>query len=186
MPLTLSAIIAEADIRVPNTLLPATKVDYLNEINNEFFSVVKIPTAFLFTSIAGTATYVAGATVRSKNIDLVMVGTTKYLSLQYDNVEPGRSYWIFDDLTATLSLTPAPIAVGQGIARYYQMPTTTYIATTLTATPDAPSEYHHLYVLGLCAKVAKAIPDVGLGNNYQQEYESQLQIAMQNYLRGNR
>lgn len=183
MALILSAIIAEADIRVPNSISTPTKIDYLNEVNQEFFSVVKIPMAFLFSGIAGTADYIASANVRGKNIDLVMVGTSQYMSLQYDDVVPGRSFWVFNDSTATLTLTPAPIAAVQGVARYYQMPTTTFVSTTLTVSPDAPPEYHHLYVLGLAAKIAKAIPDVTLGNNYQQEYETQLQIAMQNYRR---
>lgn len=181
--LKLSDIITEADIRVPNSLSPVDKVTFLNEVNQEFFSVVKIPMAFLFSAEAGTAVYTAPINVRGKNIDLVIVGTSQYMSLQYDDLVPGRSFWVFDDIANTLTLTPAPISAGQGVARYYQMPVTTFLSTNLTANPDAPSEYHHIYVLGLSAKIAKAIPDVPLGNNYQNEYETQLQIAMQNYVR---
>jgi hypothetical protein len=56
--LKLNDIITEADVRVSNTFSSAQKVSWLNEINNEFFDVVKIPAASLFTSIAGIAAYI--------------------------------------------------------------------------------------------------------------------------------
>lgn len=180
----LSEIIAEADVRVPNAYTPAQKVTWLNEINNEFFDIVKIPLAFFFTAAAGTAVYPTNSGVRSKNIDLVNVGTTRYSSFQYENWMPGRNYWVLNDSSQELTLTPAPISADPGVFRYSQVPTSTFLSTDLTVSPEAPTEYHHVYISGLCEKMAKAIPDISLGNNYRLEYEAGLQIAMQNYARG--
>lgn len=182
--MNLNDVINETNIRVPNTIAAADKVTFLNEINQEFFSLVKIPLAYLFNAVAGTASYPTVSGVRAKNISLVNVGTAQYSSFQYENLPPGRNYWVFNDATQTITLSPAPTSAGQGAIRYFQMPSSTYLSSDLNATPDAPAEYHHIYTLGLCAKVAKAIPDISLGNNYQSEYEAQLEIAIQNYARG--
>jgi hypothetical protein len=74
------------------SICPANKVSFLNEINQEFFSVGKMPLAFLFTAIAGTATYPTSSGVRSKNIDLVNVGITRDISFQNDDLLPRSKY----------------------------------------------------------------------------------------------
>lgn len=183
MPMTLSTIIAEADARVPNSFNDAQKTSWLNEVNNQFFDVVKIPAVYVFTS-SSLGSYVLPATVRSKNVDLVTVGTRRYTSAQYENVSPGRNYWTLDDANQTLSISPDPVSGDKGMVRYRKIPTTTFVSTALTATPDAPDEYHWLYILGLCERIANALDDIPRASNYGQQYAAQLTVAQANYQQG--
>lgn len=180
----LSAIIAEADVRVPNPFGDPQKVMWLNEINNEFFDVVKIPKVVTFTTAAGTPAYATAADVRGKNITAVRVGKGLYPSFLYEQVPPGQNYHLFDDTSTQITLSPAPTqALIPGIVRYNRISTSTFTSTALTVEPDAPTEYHWVYILGLCERIAKAIPDVTLANNYAADYLKNLQIAQQNYNR---
>lgn len=180
MPLTLTQIIAEADVRVPNMFDAAQKVNWLNEINNEFFDAVKIPVVTTFTS-NGSGAYPMPSSVQSKNVDLVMIGTQFYTSMQYDIPLPGRNYWNLNDSNNSLAVVPDSIAGDAGIVRYYQKPVTTFLASALTAAPDAPAEYHWLYILGLCERIGKAMDDVGKANNYANDYRNGLLLAQQSF-----
>ncbi len=179
--LTLSKIIEEADVRVPNAFDNPQKVDWLNEINVQFFDVVKMPRTHLFNGVSTVGQYTLSSGVRSKNIDKVMIGNMVYQSMQFENVLPGRSFWTFDDSTYQLSVSPAPIESAAGIVRYFQRATTTFVSGTLTAVPDAPDEYHWVYILGLCERIAKAQEDLSKANNYANEYLANLNIAQQNF-----
>lgn len=178
----LTTIISEADTRVPNNFDTAQKVAWLNEIHNEFFDVVKIPKVATFNTVAAAPTVVVTPTdIRGKNIETVFIGKGLYPSFQYDKVDPGRGYHTFDDTTRTITIVPTPTAVQAGVIKYYQINTTTFISTTLTAVPDAPLEYHWIFILGLCERIAKSMDDVIRANNYASDYRANLQIAQQNY-----
>lgn len=185
MALTLQEIITEADVRVPNSFSTAQKVTWLNEINQEFFNIVKIPKTATFTTVAGTATAVLTPTdIRGKDIDKVHVGNGIYSSFLYDDVKPGRGYHTYDDTTRTITIVPTPTTALPGIVRYHQIATTTFVTGTLTATPDAPIECHELYVNGLAEKMALSLDDMAKAANYGQHYRAQLTIAQANYSRG--
>lgn len=180
--LTLQQIIDEADVLVPNSYTPADKVSWLNAINQEFFDVVQIPDVALFTTVANQASYVLQNTIRAKSIDKVHVGMLIYRSLLYEDVQPAQNNWTFNDTTFTLTLTPAPYQTGlQGKVRYHRVATTTFLSGNLNVSPDAPPEYHWIYTLGLCSKIAKAMDDIAKANNYASEYNNALSVAAQNY-----
>lgn len=183
MPLTITEIIAQADILVPNTNSNAEKAAWLNEINNKFFEVVKIPNTASLTTIAGTATYALTNAVRGKNIQKAHVGKSLFPSFLYDDVNPGNNYHLFDDTTFILTLVPTPTQILPGIVRYFRMATTTYIdsAPSLASNPDAPSEFHYIYVYGLAQKIAEAAEDLIKANNYGNQFIGNLSIAQQNY-----
>lgn len=180
----LTSIIAEADVRVPNSFDNAQKVSWLNEINNEFFDAVKIPKTAVFSTVSGTATVTLPTDVRGKNIERVNIGKGVYPSFLYEDVPPGRGYHTFDDVGKILTIVPTPTAVLSGIVKYYQISTTTFISTTLTAIPDAPAEYHWVYILGLCERIANALDDIPRASNYGQQYRGQLAMAQANYAGG--
>lgn len=182
--LTLQNIISEADVLVPNAYSPPDKVSWLNAINQDFFSIVKIPLTASFNAMIGTAEYTLPTDVRAKNIDKVMVGLTKYRSMLEEDVQPAQNYWLFNDTTKKLTLTPAPYKNEPGIVRYHMIATTTFTSGSLTAQPDAPPEYHWIYVIGLCSKIAKAQDDIAKANNYMSEFQNALNVAAQNYVLG--
>lgn len=179
--MNLQSIIDEADIMVPNPYGVPDKVIWLNAINQEFFNVVKIPLVAVVPSTA-SPDYTLPTAVRAKNIDLVQVGLTNYRSILDENVRPGQNAWNFDDAASKLTLTPTPYQVGLPIrVRYHRTATSTFSSGSLTVEPDAPLEYHWLYVVGLCSKIAKAMDDLAKAGNYENDYRSGLNVAASNY-----
>lgn len=180
----IATIISEADVRVPNTFPSSQKVTWLNEVNNEFFDIVKIPKAATFNTIANTTTYTLTNEVRGRSIDKVMVGKNLFPSLLFEEMLPGRNYHNYDDTTFVLTLSPAPTSVLPGVVKFSRVASTTFVSTTLTAVPDAPAEYHWIYILALCEKMANAIDDIPKAANYGQQYRAQLAVAQANFMRG--
>lgn len=177
----LQTIINEADLRIPNPFSQENKVDWLNEVNQEFFEVVKIPAVSTFSTLADVADYAVDANVRARNVAKVQVGNTTYKSFLYERTKPGEQFWTLDEATGQMTLNPAPLQAKTGNVLYFKIPTTTFVSTNLAAEPDAPKEYQWLYVLGLCERIAKAMNDTDLANNYAADYRGNLGIAQQNY-----
>jgi hypothetical protein len=165
---------------VPNSYGTSDKVSWLNSINQDFFDQVKIPELATFLTVTSQSTYTLSNTIRAKNIDLVQAGSYQYRNILFENVNPTDNYFTFNNVT--LTLTPAPVQNGQpGKVRYYRIATSTFTADNLTVTPDAPSEYHWIYVPGLCELISKANNDTGKSNNYGNYYRNALATASQNY-----
>ncbi|WP_010276411.1 phage adaptor protein [Paenibacillus senegalensis] len=179
--LTLQQIITEADILVPNAYANPDKVAWLNAINQDFFSVVKIPQAVTFNASGNQPHYTLPNNTRAKNIDQVRVGLIQYRSLLSEDVKPGQNYWTFNDSNFQLTLTPPPAMSGQGVVRCYRVGTTTFTSNSLNVQPDAPPEYHWIYTIGLCSKIAKAQDDIAKANNYASEFTNALNVAAQNH-----
>lgn len=186
MSLSLQEIITEADTLVPNAYVTVDKIPWLNALNQEFFDVVKIPVTATFAALSGNKTYTLTGTIKEKNIDKVMIGHLKYRSLNYEDVQPGQNYFTFDEASRVLMLSAAPSNSGvSGIVRHRKTPVTTFAtAGVFTQTPDAPDEYHWIYVLGLAEYVAKAQAEDEKAANYGGQYRNALQVAAQNYQRG--
>lgn len=181
--MNLQQIIDEADIRVPNAFPADQKIDWLNEVNYEFFDVVKIPkTASVVTD--GTATqFTVPTDVREKNVRKVVVGSNFYRSMIYEDITASMNYYTIDETNNKIIFTPKPPA-GNAVIVYDKMGVTPFVSTNLTVAPDAPIEYHWLYVLGLSVRIAKANNDVVLANNYENDYKNNLMVAQQNFIRG--
>lgn len=180
----LSEIITEADVRVVNAFSAAQKAQWLNEVNQEFFDIVKIPQIALFNAVAGVSAYLLSPSVRAKNIDKVMIGNMIYESALYGEIRAGHNQYTLDDDTQFIKFLTPPTLGGQAIVRYYRLPTTVFTSSNLNIQPDAPAEYHWIYILGLASRTAKAMDDVGKGNNITADYQNALLVAQQNYLKG--
>lgn len=179
----LKTILEEADIRVPNAFSPAQKVDWLNEVNYEFFDIVKMPKVVKIASEPATTDYMLPFDCRKKNIRKVVVGSTYYRSMDYEEITAGYNWYTFDDPTHYLLLSSVP-QIGQDVIVVYDIANTTpFLATNMLDEPQAPPEYHWIYILGLCTRIAKAMNDVVLANNYDNDYKGNLAIAQQNFLR---
>lgn len=181
--MNLQNIIDEADIRVPNAFSVDQKVDWLNEVNYEFFDVVKIPGATTVTLVAATASYAVPTDLREKNVRKVVVGSNFYRSMVYEDITAAFNYFTINEGTNQITFSPAPAAAGTAVIVYDKIGATAFTSGTLTAAPVAPIEYHWIYVLGLAVRIAKAMNDVALANNYENDYKNNLSIAQQNYMR---
>lgn len=178
-----SEIIADADVRVPNAFDVNRKIAWLNEVHSEFFEIVKIPASTIFTTSIGQDTYTLIPTdIRARNIVEVVVGTERYRSVLFDqDIRPGHNYYEFNDSTRQLKLLPPPASATVGRVRYYRVPAASFTSFNYTTTePDSPKEFHWIYVLGLCARIAKAMKDVRLAQNFDTDYKGALLIAQQN------
>lgn len=182
----LEAIIGDADTLIPSNYEDADKVIWLNEINHDFFEKVKIPLTVNFTTVKDQAAYSLNSNVRAKNIDYVKVGTSLYLNFFFENVSPGTNYHTFDEDTEKITLDPAPARSGvSGTVRYFKIATTTFVTANLDQqSPDAPTEYHWIYTLGLCQKIAEAMDDIAKATNYGNRYNAAIAVAQQNYGQG--
>lgn len=181
---TIEQIIEEADELVPNNIGTALKVTWLNEINHDFFEIVKIPQIYTFNAIAGESTHEVpeGYYFALRNIDRFVVGTNIYRSLQLDDVPPGNNGWSYSESSRTFTMIPPPIKTMPAYIRFRMHAHSHYTeGNTNTDTPDAPVAYHHLYTLGLCEKIANAMDDTVKASNYGQHYRSGLAIAQANY-----
>lgn len=182
MALTMTAIIGQADKMVPNEFVNADKAAWLNEVNNKFFEIVKIPISFSFSTLVGISEYTLSTSIRGRNITRVQVGTSLHPSFLYEDVPPGHNHHIFNDSTGKIKIFPTPNKAGlTGLVRSYQIATTTYTDVNLSASPDAPGEYHFVYVFGLAQKIAEAMEDIGKANNYGKSFMDNLLVAQQNY-----
>lgn len=182
--LTLQQIMDEALSLLQHEYSTATQVSWLNNVNSDFFNVVKIPQTVIFTSISGQKLYtLTGTELREKNMDKVIVGRLKFDSLNYQDVQPVHNWFTFNDTTKALTLSSAPSSSGvQGLVRYHRFATTTFTTVGVaTQTPDAPSEYHYIFVLGLCQYIAEAQNDIEQASNFGQQYRQALNVASQNY-----
>lgn len=179
--LTIEEIIDEADIRVPNSFNATEKIDWINQINQEFFDVVKIPAIATFSADGNTSSVTLDSEVRAKNITKVRVNHSIYKSMLYENVNPGHNYFVFSDSTHALTLTPKP-PEGTGLVVYNKIGTSNYTTGNyIQDSPDAPAEYHWIYILGLAERIAKAMNDVSLANNYAADFRNNLMLAQQNF-----
>lgn len=171
--MNIQSIIDEADLLVPNEVPLADKIVALNALNQDFFNVVKIPRVLALAPVKDQASYTISNEVRLKNIDLVMVGIIKYLELVPGTTNPLQNTYTFDDSTYTLTLRPAPYATGlQGVLRYARVATTTFTSGDLTASPDAPNEFHWTYYVGLASFLANAMDDTGKAATYESQYRN--------------
>ena len=182
--MNLQTIIDEADIRVPNAFSVDQKVDWLNEVNYEFFDIVKIPVSTTVTLVAATSAYTVPADLREKNVRKVVQGSNFYRSMVYEDITAAFNYFTIDETLGKITLVPTPTAAGTAIIVYDKIGATPFVSTTLTVQPAAPTEYHWLFVLGLAVRIAKSMNDVALANNYENDYKNNLSIAQQNYMRG--
>lgn len=180
----LEEIIFMSDELVPNEVPVADKVIRLNAINQDFFNVVKIPRITMFDCITAQPSYTLPADVRSKNIDLVMSGMFRFMSLERDPVTPGQNAYRFEDKTSTLTLLPAPFSDQQGVVRYRMIATTSFTVSDLQVEPDAPPEFHWTYVPALAAYIANTQDDSVKAANYENEYKAAWNVAAQNYQGG--
>jgi hypothetical protein len=182
--LNIQQIITEADILVPNDVQTADKAVALTGINQDFFNVVKIPKIARFVTGAAQGDYILASDVRQKNIDLVMTGMFRYMSLDNDAATPRQNAYSFDDISHTLSLWPAPYGMLEGFLRYRRIGMATYSADNLTTTPEAPEEYHWSYVLALAAYLGNTQDDAIKAANYEAQYKASWNVAAQNYQAG--
>lgn len=186
MSLTTAQIIADADGRVPNGVSLADKVSWLNYINQEFHEAVRIPATETKVASPSANTYAFTGAIRERNITHVRVGAQRYESLNYNpEAAAGRNNFVFDDATGVLTLSPGPGATAQIVLGYYRVGTTMLPGANIaTDKPDAPAEYHWVYVLGLCERLAKANQDVELANGYAADYQSGILLAQRAYAKG--
>lgn len=182
---TLQQIIDEASTLVPNEVLVADQVIWLNAINQDFFNVVKIPKVAYFTTVKGQTDYVLPNNVQERNIDLVTVGVLTYQSLYENDVKPLQNQFGFDDDTHTLSLNPAPYQSGlRGLVRYRRIATTTFTSSNLNAVPDIPEEWQWTMIPALASYLANTQDDSVKASNYEQQYRNAWNSAALNYQDG--
>lgn len=179
--MNLQEIIAEADILVPNSVPITQKIMFLNNVESDFYNVVKIPKTVTFDVTAGQSTFSIPADVRSKNVDRVSVGSFWYNNLDYMELGATDAYFDVDDDTNTITLQPEAYYTGKGLIRYRKYGVPNFVSSNLNASPSAPPEYHYTYAVALASYLAHTQDDGIKAANYESQYKSAWNVAAQNY-----
>lgn len=182
--MNLLEILQDTDGRVANVLARSEKVRWLNQIQRRVFRNVNIPMTLYLETIAGQTVYPLDPDFPTDRIYRVTVDNVEYPYRRLDQPQGRRFYYL---LLNHLAIEPMPMEDGLGIWVFYNKRPLELLDGLTTAEiealtdeelqeviPELPVDYHELYVLGLCEKIAKAKEDVPLANNYVGDFNKLL------------
>ena len=178
--MTVGEIIADADERIPNTISESRKISWLNEIQQQLFRKVNFPPQVeKLTAIAGQVLYPLPdycPADRIKRVVVIAAGvSTEYVYKPFDDVVKGSFYYLIND--SIIGLYPVPIGGEEVLIYFSKRPS----SLSSSSVPELPKEYHEIFTVALCARIAKVQRDVELANNYSADYEEILGFMMRDY-----
>lgn len=177
----LQEILDDADLRCPNSLTTAQKVNWIQQWQNRLYRKYNVPDVVeKFSTAPNVYFYPLPSDCDESQIRMLTVDGVKYDYRELNDEDTGDPYWTVVDGQLFLSSVNATLAKDCLIyyAPSFQPVSTTDTATTigLTETPTFPKDYHELLVMGLCIKIAQSQKDVALVNNFQADFN---ELAME-------
>lgn len=208
--MTLQEILNDVDTFIGNSITTDTKVRWLNTIYKEVLEVVKIPHIYEAGVTASTADYTVPSTegMKSRNIDTVKVKQSAdtdsddwkvyQARLFGQEYRAGRYEFTAEDVSdgsCNITLYPTPDATyaSTGIRiRFFKGCTETFENTAgidadstsvcLGESPTIiPTEYHDIFVLKLCQRLAQAKDDGNKATYYASLSKNLLELMQINY-----
>lgn len=177
---TVQQVINEADILVPNVLSVQQKLDQLNNLTNEFYNNVKVPSVISFSMENGTEV-VPVYDMRDKDINYVQAGFLVYKNDDHVGTFNTGNRFDYDNETRTLTLKPSYPKAVECVVRYYKSQSKIYTTSNLDTDIDAPSEFQQSFVPALASWIALTQDDISRASVYEAQYRSVWNAASQNY-----
>lgn len=174
--MTLQEILDDADLRCPNSLTTAQKVNWVQQLQNRLYRKYNVPDVVeKFSTAPNVYFYPLPSDCDDSQIRLITVDGVEYDHRELQDDEDGDPYWTV--VQGQLFLSSVDATLAKSVMIYYapkfEVVSATDTATTigLTEEPTFPKDYHELLVIGLAVKVAKSQKDVALANNYQNDFD---------------
>lgn len=166
--MTLQEILDDVDARVPNSVPIAQKVKWINQVQRQLYRDYPLPEAVRwFLTTSGLAFYELPEDCVEGRITHVVVEGKEYP--YRESYEPSMlRFWTI--VSGSLVLNPVPDGQYNVLVFYRRRPKD-LSPDNLTETPNFPEDYHELLVLGCAKRVAQAMRDVELANNFEMDYQ---------------
>lgn len=187
---TVVEILADVDVRLPNSYTESWKLARLNDVQRKLGKYLEVEDTYDFLASSSMA-YGMSTDIRTENITRVYTADTTAIAsvtstavwtlheyLGEDDVLEGNKYYIpnIDHYNTTgfsteISLYPESTEIR--VARVYYNTLLTDLTTAAAGyTPLWNSEWHDILKYGVMEIIAKSgnNPDVELANNYRAEY----------------
>lgn len=177
---TVQQVINEADILVPNVLSVQQKLDQLNNITNEFYNNIKVPSVIIFPMISNPIE-VPVNDMKDKDINYIQVGYMIYKNDDHVGTFNTGNRFDYNNTSKLLTLRPSYKKGSDCVIRYYKSRSKTYTISTLDTDIDAPSEFQQSFVPALAAWIALTQDDISRSSIYEAQYRSVWNAASQNY-----
>lgn len=170
----LSEILEQVDVLVPNSLPPHIKVGFLNQVQNQLYRDYPFSdVATNFNVLPGESFYpLPEDFVEDRSVNLVVNDrelpfVPLFSPVGYEDTQP---YWSI--VQGSLFINPVPMKAGTAYLYYGKSPKQLDLTDIEAETiPDLHPDFHELYVLGCCARVARASPEtIPLVSMYESEF----------------
>lgn len=150
-------IIESIDTMVPNSIPLKEKVKWLNQIQNQLYRDYPFEDAILrVLLIVGQSFYPLPANFTEQQAQSFIVNNREipYISF-YDGFFVAEQERFWTVIEGQLFVNPVPPSPDIGYL-YYKKSPLQLTENNLETIPDLPLDFHELYVLGGCARAAKA------------------------------
>lgn len=154
----LSEIVETVDMLIPNSIPLSTKIQWINQLQNQFFRDYPLPeTVHPFAVKANQQFYVLPDDCPQDRITEVVVNDRHYPYIpRVDSETDVERFCTF--VSGTLMIYPNPTEQTLGFLYYKPRPVQMTVET-MDAEPTFPLDFHELLVFGCASRVAKANPN---------------------------
>ena len=187
---TVTQILADIDVRLPNSFTEAQKLAWLNDTQRKIAKYLKVDGVHEFVA-SSSMEYALSTNIRIENIKHLYSGdstaiagitsTAVWTEHDYagaDDLMSGYKYYLpniphFNSTVLSTSLCLYPESTEVRVVRIYYETLLSDLTTASTSnTPLWNSDWHDILKYGVMETVAKSgnNPDVDLANNYHREY----------------
>lgn len=148
-------IIESVDIQVPNSIPVKEKIKWINQIHNQLYRDYPFPdTIMTFNTLIGQQFYpLPSNCVEGRIISLIIDGIeVEYVPAASEPTNDTDVYWSIVDNAIFLNSKPTKVSICY--LNYRKSPQQLTV-TDMAVEPDLPLDFHELYVLGCCVRVAR-------------------------------
>ena len=184
---TVVQILADIDVRLPNSFTEAQKLAFCNDIQRKLYPYIDYEQTYDFVA-SSSMEYSLSTNIRIDKIKAVYIAdstlatsTTVWQEHEYvgaGNTLEGYQYYVPNiehyNTTAVNTIGLYPNSTEERYGRIYY--NSLLPALTTTTTPSFNEEWHDIIKFGVMEIIAKSgnNPDIELANNYHREYRDML------------
>lgn len=172
--MNINEILEQIDVLVPNDLPPHIKLGFLNQVQNQLYRDYPFADSVMtFNITKGNQFYPMPSNCvddRAKNLTIDGDEILYYPLFTPVSTDDTAEYWSI--VQGSIFVNPVPTGSALAYFYYEKSPKQLTVADIALATvPDLPADFHELYVLGGCSRVAKASPQtIPLVSMYEADF----------------